>query len=184
MANDTNKVTVGKGKIGGYVFRAPVGSTLPTDATTALDAAFSCLGYISEDGVVNSNSIESETIKDWNGDTVLLVQTEKTDTWAFTMMEAMNVDVLKVAYGDANVTGTLETGITVNANAAPQEPATYVFEMIFNGNVLHRVVLPNAYVSEVGEVSYVAGEAVGFPTTLTAAADTAGNTHYEYTKAA
>jgi len=54
--------------------------------------------------------------------------------------------------------------------------------MIYNGNVLHRVVLPNAYVSEVGEVTYAAGSAVGFPITLTAALDSNGQSHYEYFK--
>ena len=40
MANTVSNVTAGKPKIGGAVFRAALGSTLPTDATTALDAAF------------------------------------------------------------------------------------------------------------------------------------------------
>lgn len=182
MSNDTTKVTVGKGKIGGYIHRAPLGTTLPTDATTALDAAFKCLGYISEDGVTNSNEIDTETIKDWNGDVVIQVSTGKTDSWNVTLIEAMNVEALKVAFGDSNVSGDLATGITITANNTAQPAAVYVFEMIYNGNVLHRVVLPNAYVSDVGEVTYAAGSAVGFPITLTAAADTNGHTHYEYIK--
>lgn len=182
MANDTTKVTVGKGKIGGYIYRAPLGTTLPTDAVTALNAAFKCLGYISEDGVTNSNETDNETIKDWNGDVVIQVSTGKTDTWSMTLIEAMNVEVLKVAFGDDNVTGDLEEGITVQANNAAQAAAEYIFEMIYNGNVLHRVVLPNAYVSEVGEVTYAAGSAVGFPITLTAALDSSGQSHYEYFK--
>ena len=39
MSNAQN-VTVGKPKVGGAVFRAPLGTELPTDATTALNEAF------------------------------------------------------------------------------------------------------------------------------------------------
>lgn len=180
--NTVSNVTVGKGKVGGYMYRAPLTTTPPTDASTALANTFKCLGYISEDGVTNSNEVDNDTIKDWNGDVVLLVNTGKTDKWSTTLIEAMNIDALKVAFGDTNVSGTLSTGITINANNTAQDAAVFVFEMIYNGNVLHRVVLPNAYVSEVGEVTYAAGSAVGFPITLTAAADSSGNTHYEYIK--
>ena len=44
---DAKKTSVGKPKIGGAVFRAPVGTALPTDATSKLDVAFKELGYCS-----------------------------------------------------------------------------------------------------------------------------------------
>ena len=66
---DAKLVTVSKPKVGGAVWRAPLGTTLPTDATTALDKAFKSLGYISEDGMTNANSPESDSIKAWGGDT-------------------------------------------------------------------------------------------------------------------
>ena len=40
MSTDAKKTSVGKPAIGGGVFRAPLGTTLPTDATTTLGAAF------------------------------------------------------------------------------------------------------------------------------------------------
>ena len=44
---DAKLVTVSKPKVGGAVWRAPLGTTLPTDATAELDKAFKSLGYIS-----------------------------------------------------------------------------------------------------------------------------------------
>ena len=78
--SDAKKVTVSKPKVGGAVYRAPLGTTPPTDATTALDKAFKSLGYISEDGLTNSNSPESDSIPAWGGDKVLYYQTAKDDT--------------------------------------------------------------------------------------------------------
>lgn len=182
MANTATNVTVGKPSVGGAIWRAPAGATLPEDTTTALDNAFKCLGYCSEDGLTNSNSPETEAIHAWGGDAVLQVLTSKDDTFAFTLIEAMNLDVLKTVYGDSNVTGTLATGITITANAAAPEAASYVIDMIYNGSHLKRVVIPSAYVTEVGDITYVDGEAVGYETTLACTPDEDGNTHYEYIK--
>ena len=71
MPTDVTKVTAGKPKVGGALFRAPAGTALPTDAVTALAEAYKCLGYVSEDGVTNSTSIDSDEVKAWGGDIVL-----------------------------------------------------------------------------------------------------------------
>lgn len=177
---NANKVTAGKPAIGGAVYRAPLGSTLPTSASTALDGAFVDMGYVSEDGVTNSNTIESDNIKAWGGDTVLALQTDKTDTFQMTLIESMNENVLKAVFGNTNVTGTFATGIAVSVNATEQVEASWVIDMIYRGNAKHRIVIPNAKITEIGDVTYTDGDAVGFEITLTATPDSSQNTHYEY----
>lgn len=177
-------VTVGKPKVGGAIYRAPLGTDLPTDATSPLDPAFKELGYASEDGLTNENSPESDSVKAWGGDTVLTYMSAKEDTFAFTLIEALNIDTLKAVYGSQNVDGTLEDGITVKANSQEAESASWVFDMILRGGALKRVVIPNAAVTEVGEVSYTDEDPVGYETTITAVPDEEGNTHYEYIKKA
>lgn len=178
--SDVKNVTTAKPKVGGAVYSAPLGTALPTDATTALDTAFKSLGYISEDGMTNANTPESDNIKAWGGDVVAVVQTEKADTFAYTLIEALNPDVLKEVYGAANVSGTLETGITIKANSNPMEEHVLVVEMVMKGGILKRIVIPIGKVSEVGEIVYKDDEASGFETTITALPDTDENTHYEY----
>ncbi|MBQ3321892.1 MAG: phage tail protein [Firmicutes bacterium] len=184
MANNANYVSTGKPKVGGAVFKAPTGTTLPTDATTALDNAFVCLGYCSADGLTNTNSPETETIYAWGGDPVMTNQTGKPDQFRLKLIEVLNIDVLKTIYGEDNVTGTLANGLTVKANSAEVDPFALVIDMVMRGGVLKRIVIPNAAVAEVGDIVYVDNEPAGYELTINALAGADGDTHKEYLKQA
>lgn len=177
---DSMNVTTGKPKIGGAIFRAPVGTALPTDAKTTLNEAFKSLGYVSSDGITNSNSPESTKVKAWGGDVVLNSETGKDDTYSYTLIEALNIEVLKSVYGDENVSGSLESGITIKANSSEHENYSFVIEMILKGSILKRIVIPCAKVTQVGEIKYVDDNPIGYNTTISAVPDEDGNTHYEY----
>lgn len=182
MANDKRKVSAGKPKIGGAIYRAPLGTTLPTNATDTLNPGFVCMGYVSADGVTNSNKASTSNIKAWGGDTVLILQDDKTDTVAFTLIETLNVDVLKAVHVTENVSGTLTEGITVKVNAKLQEEACWVIDMLLNGNTAKRLVLPDAVISDMADVVYKDDDAIGYGVTLTCLPDGSENTHYEYIK--
>lgn len=180
---DATKVSVGKPKVGGAIHWAPIGSTLPTSATASLDAAFVELGYVSEDGLTNNNSPESDTVKAWGGDTVLNLQTDRPDTFALTLLESLNTDVLKTIYGSANVTVDGSGNITVKATAGEMPSGAWVFDMILKGGRAKRIVVPNGTISELGEIVYKDDEAVGYNVTITDVPDTNGVYHYEYVTA-
>lgn len=172
-------VSTGKPSVSGGIWIADAGTTPPTDATTTL-TGFTALGYVSEDGLTNSNSPESDTGKAWGGDIVITYQTEKPDTFQFTLIGAKDVDVLEAVYGADNVSGTLSTGITVTANAKEAEERVWVFEVVMRDNTYKRIVVPVGKVTEVGDISYTDDAIVGYELTVQAFPDTSSNTHYEY----
>lgn len=187
MANTQANVSVGKPQISGAIYMAPKGTTLPTDASGSLNSAFKCLGYVSDDGLTNTNTASTEEIKAWGGDVVLRPQTEKPDTFTATFIEALNEDVLKAAYGSDNISGSLASGLTVKANSKELPACAWVIDMILSGKTLKRIVIANGQVTEVGEIVYKDDTAIGYPLTITAypggwsdASDM--DTHKEYIK--
>ena len=58
--SENTMATVGKPKVGGAVHKAPLGTALPTNATSTLGTQFVSMGAISEDGLTNENTRESE----------------------------------------------------------------------------------------------------------------------------
>lgn len=183
MSNTAANVSVGKPAIGGAISRAPLGTALPTSATETLAGGFVNLGYISEDGLTNSNAVERESYNAWGGDQVLSAMKGRADNFQFTSIEALNTEVLKAFYGDANVAGTLAAGITVTANANEIGGYVWVVDMILRGGALKRVVIPDGVLSATGDVVYRDNQPVGYQMTLAAMADSSGNTHYEYIQA-
>ena len=176
-----SKVSTGKPKVAGAVYRAPKGTTLPTDATTALASAFVDMGYVSEDGVVNSNSPSTEKIKAWGGQVVLIVSTETPDPFKLTFLESLNTNVLETVYGAGNVTAGTGT-IAVVANAAALGEFVYAIDMVMTGGALKRIVIPDGVLSALGDIVYKDDAAIGYEVTLDALPDGSGNNHYEYIK--
>ena len=182
MANTTTNVTTGKPAVAGAIYvESASTSQLPTTAEATL-TGFTSLGFVSEDGLTNANTFESTAIKEWGGADVLTIENNYTDTFTFTLLEALNPDVLKEVFGSANVSGSLATGITVNVKPSQHSSKKWVVDMVMRNGVLKRICIPAGAVSAVAEIAYKNDQAVGYNITLTCMADTTGNTHYEYIK--
>ena len=176
--NNTQNVSVGKPMAAGGAFTGPIGTAVPEDATTALAEALENLGFVSDEGLTNAIEMDTEEIKDWEGNTVLVVRTSRNETFVLTFIET-NEGVMKVAYGPDNVT-VAGAAMTVIHNGKDFPAQLWVFEIAMTGNRVKRIVVPQATVTEVSEVTYVAGEPIGYGVTLTCTPDSNGATVYEY----
>lgn len=179
MQNSAN-VSAAKPKAAGAIWTAPTGTTLPSNPTDGLDGAFKSLGYVSEDGLENSIDEDSDSVKAWGGDTVLTLVSSRTETFKQTFIE-ISKEVLKQIYGDDNVTGDIESGgLTVLHNSKTRPVRAYIYEMLLSGGRVKRIVLPNAQITEIGNVAYKGTDPIGYEATITAYPDSVGNSAYEY----
>lgn len=176
--NNTANVSAGKGVKGGYIYSAPVGTALPTDIETKLDAAFKVLGFISEDGITISVEEDSSDLVDMNGDVMDSTYSNRAETLAFTLAE-IKAGTFKQEHGSLNVTD--ENGlITIKHNGDNHESNSYVFELLLKDGRRWRMVVPNAKLSELGDLTISSSELCQREITLKCAVDTAGNTIYDY----
>lgn len=180
MGNTATNVSTGKPKISGAVFRAPLGTTLPTDATTALDNAFVCLGYVSEDGLENANDMDVSSIKAWGGMIVYRSLTELNDNFAFTLIESENADVLKAVYGNNNVTVAASGDVHVEVKADDPEEGVWVFDFALRGGKAKRVVIADGAITEREAITYNDSDPIGYGVTVSAYPDSNGKSHDEY----
>lgn len=174
----TQYIGVGKGSpnAGGYAFRAPIGTTLPTSASATLGAAFEEIGLISSDGVVFSRSETENTYRDWADKVIYTDSTERTETAKITYVETCP-KVLEEYNG--NATGTADS---FYSDRDGQHTAyVYVFDSIIGDNMIRRTICPNGKVTSVDDHTIAPGNLLGYPCNYTFSYDsTAGYTVRDY----
>lgn len=184
MGNTATNVSTGKPKISGAVYRAPLGTSLPTDATTSLSGSFVCLGYVSEDGLENANDMDVSAIKAWGGMIVYRSLTELNDNFSLTLIESENVDVLKAVYGSNNVTIDGSGNATVAVKAEDPEEAVWVFDLALRNNRAKRIVIKDGAITAREAITYNDSDPIGYGITISAYPDSNGKTHDEYLEGA
>jgi hypothetical protein len=156
----------------GAVLSAPAGTAGPVDPTTAWAAAWINLGWISEDGVTEAYSDDSNEIKAWQGGTtVRTVITGSTATYAFTAIET-NEEVLARYHKGSTITPG--TGFsTIEIAAAQADSRAWGFDVVDGANHI-RIILERAEVTERGDITYNNSDAIGYEMTVTAYPNDAG----------
>lgn len=164
--NDKRYVSTVRGLEGGYLFRAPVGTALPKDITTALTDDWKCLGYVGEDGWTESVDMSSETLKDMNAEVVDTYFSEITETIAVPLMD-MAPAAFETEYGSSNVSSADGLIKVTHDWTKLDETFSYVMELVLKNGRRWRKVIPAAKVTEVGEFQGNASTPSGREVTLT-----------------
>lgn len=162
----------------GAAYVAPIGTTAPTDSTSPWPAAAVDIGWVSEDGITESNSTETTEIKGWQGgQTVRKVISSSEMTFAFAAIETSKA-VLELYHKGSKVTTT--DGKSVLAVKAPgPDRRMFGFDVI-DGSTHVRIVIPDGEVTETGEITYKSDEAVSYELTITAYPGSDGTVAFKY----
>jgi hypothetical protein len=163
MALTTSQVGVA---VSGEIYYAVTGTALPTDTTTALNAAFKGLGYVSEDGITENVERSIDDIIAWqNATTVRSVVTDAKVTYEFTLLQT-NLDTAQFVNG-ATVTQSAPHGTFTLSPGTTGGRKAFVFHII-DGAELKRIAIAEGELTERGETVYASGEAIAYECTVTA----------------
>lgn len=141
--------------VAGGIWRAPLGTTLPTDTSSDLDAAFVQLGYADDDGVTRKEDRPNTKQYAWGGTLVASLQEHYACTFTFKLLQILNPDVLKAAHSDDNVTVTAATSTVGTITTALLNPklninSSWVIEGYYQTAEL-RLIIPIARITAIGD---------------------------------
>lgn len=170
MALLADAVRVG---ITGELYSGPLGTARPTDSTTALNAAYIGLGYVSEDGVTEAHEDTVQDIIAWQNATVVrATRTESKMTLAMTLIETKG-EVLELYHPGSSVEVVAAGQWKLDIPVPTTDRRQFVLDVI-DGTKHLRVDIPNGEVTERGEITYANGEPIGYQVTITCYPDPAG----------
>lgn len=183
MANNSLDVTTTKGDVkGGALWYAPKGTTPPEleELGTELGSEFKRLGFASEDGTSNEIETDGDDKKVWGGIIVGKTQTSFKETYTLRFACSTDLDVLKIVYGDANVTedtGKTNAKILHKAGIAPE--GVFVVKALTDDGRPRWFVIPKGVPQRDISVDYTDGDITVYEVTVDANSDDNGVSSYE-----
>lgn len=172
MADDINKEGASVFNVrsdGGIFYVAPKGTTMPTEAKTAMTsyAAFMSLGDIDEDGFTDSTDVkDGDSFKDINGDEVLATAGGKTRTVKVKFIEPTRLSVLKSYFGEGNVERT-GADTTIDADTKPDSTERcFVADEVLSNGVFQRTCIARGITMSYDDVSHSKGDLMAYGMTI------------------
>lgn len=158
----------------GRVLVAPLGTAEPTDVTTAFNVAFKELGWVTEDGVSVTPSVDTNEVMMWQS--VMPVKRPITGAGLEVSMAlaSHNKDVLGLFF--LNTTGTNVSGTArfEQKNAPAAQEKMLAIEWTDDEGDINRLILPRVTMTDRDAFNLQRSDAVAYGITFSALAGPAG----------
>ena len=172
MALDATKVKVAGS---GAIWKAPIGTTLPTDSTTAYAGAFVNLGYISDGGFELDQSLKTKEVGAWQTlEVVRLINTMVSRSVTFDALES-NKNSVALAWGGATVTPGTGSAYTMSI---PDASVTQEFILGIDwndGTTSQRIIIKRGVLKSFPKIKYTRQDAITYTLEVQALAPADGS---------
>jgi hypothetical protein len=172
-------------RIGGSVWKAPIGTAIPTSSFATLAPVYIDNGYTDDKGIGNKETRRNTQVFAWGGGLLGTLQQSYMRQYSFNLMQLLNADVLGTVFGQNNVFSTPATssqghefGVALNSNLL--DTMTHVFDGIYQNQYLLRVAVPNGRVVTVGDMDFTNTKFSSAPCQMDCFPDTSNNFAYLY----
>ena len=174
------KIAIAKQFPGGVLFVAPAGTPLPTNATDKLDDAFKNVADLNKDGITRSADVDTTDIDNMSGEKAASFIASYEETFQFVMLET-NAATLSVRYGKDRVTANGDDVVSFTTGMPKNEHVSIIADILLSGmNKKQRVVIPDAVLTDTGDLQYHSGDAIIYDVTFSTFPDKQGNNSYNY----
>ena len=160
----------------GELFVADVGTEAPADTTTALDPAWTGLGYTNEDGVTLSRSLEREPVNAWQSLTPLRYIYNAATLGISAAMLQSNAEVAGLWWGGGDFAETaLDSGVfKADMPVIPEGTEKAVLLEFKDDDITARIWVAKMDLAETGDVTLNRQGATAFQLTFNALAPDSG----------
>ena len=162
---------------GGVFYRAPLGTTLPTDASAPLDALFMDHGWCGEDGITLMVNRANTKHHAFGSDLVKTTQDNYEESLKLTLLES-DPDVLETVFGAHSITLGVDGGgnrtIAIAHSSRPLPRSAFVVEVV-DGSKIRRIVVQEGMVVDLDDVKYVHNDLLSYTITIDCYKPASGN---------
>lgn len=159
---DADQVRVG---IDGAVRTAPLGTTAPTNPTTAYAAGWVDLGYLSDAGIDEDQNDGWSEIRAWQNKAIVRRTLDMFEqTFKYTLIETTAAG-LSLYHKNSLIT-TASAVSTLQVVPPAENLAAFGIDII-DGDFNMRIIIPKGEVTSVGTITYNGSDPIGYELTIT-----------------